>query len=65
MIKKKGQMKIAKAQKKIINSFIESRADIISAISYGAVEGFSRGVAGALGVPLSLCLVGIKQARLA
>lgn len=65
MIKKKGQMKIAKAQKKVINTFIESRSDIILAISDGAVEGFSRGVAGALGVPAPLCLAGIKQARLA
>lgn len=65
MIKKKGQMKIAKAQKKIINSFIERQSNIISAISDGAVEGFSRGVANSLGVPLSLCLAGIKQARLA
>lgn len=64
MIKKKGQMKIAKAQKKAINAFIKSRADIISAISDGAVEGFSRGVAGSLGVPFVLCLSGIKQARL-
>lgn len=65
MIKKKGQMKIAKAQKKVINAFIEQRADIISAISDGAVDGFSRGVAGALGVPVPLCLASIKQARLA
>jgi hypothetical protein len=64
MIKKKGQMKIAKAQKKIINAFVERQSNIISAISDGAVDGFSKGVAISLGVPLSLCLASIKQARL-
>lgn len=65
MIKKKVQLNIIKNQKKLIAAFIERQSNIILAISDGAVDGFSRGVAGALGVPLPLCLASINQARMA
>lgn len=65
MSKKTSQLKVAKAQRKVVDAFVNSRSDIISALSNEAVDGFSLGVSGALGVPLTLCISSINLVRLA
>jgi len=65
MIKNKGQMKIAKAQRKVVDAFVKSHSDIISALPNEAVDGFSRGVSGALGVQHTICISSINLVRLA
>jgi hypothetical protein len=65
MSKKTSQLKVAKAQRKVVDAFVKNHSDIISALPNEAVDGFSLGVSGALGVQHTLCISSINLVRLA
>lgn len=58
-------MKTAKAHRKVVDAFVKSHSDIISALPNEAVDGFSRGVSGALGVQHTICISSINLVLLA